>query len=58
MKGVIQALKSCGVPYRVLSASDANKTVPQLNIPQHYECILEEDGGILSAQSAVETLQV
>ena len=37
----------------------ANKRYPhQLLLPSNYECILEEDGGILLASKCVATLQV
>lgn len=58
MRSVLHALAACGIPHEVVSAGEANKRVPQLNLPPEYECVLEEDGGILSAQSAVKTMQV
>ena len=37
----------------------ANKRYPhQLILPPHYECILEEDGGILLASKCVAAMQV
>ena len=58
VRSVLQALAACGVPHEVVGACEANKRVPQLNLPPEYECVLEEDGGILSAQSALKVMQV
>lgn len=58
VESVLKALATCGIPYEVLDASEASRRVPQLNLPHGYECVLEEDGGILSAQGAVKTMQV
>ena len=58
LSSVLKAIKSCDIPHKLMSASEANRVVPQLNIPDEYECVLEEDGGIIHARSAVEVLQV
>ena len=47
------------VPYQVMPARDANKKYSdQLQLPEDYLCLIEEDGGILRASKAVATLQV
>ena len=39
--------------------TQANKKYPhQLILPPHYECVLEEDGGILLASKCVAAFQV
>lgn len=58
VESVLKALATCGISHEVLDASEASRRVPQLNLPHGYECVLEEDGGILSAQGAVKTMQV
>lgn len=58
VESVLKALATCGIPCEVLDASEASRRVPQLNLPHGYECVLEEDGGTLSAQGAVKTMQV
>ena len=41
------------------TGSEANRRYPdQLNLPSHYKCVIEKDGGILCANKAVAALQV
>ena len=54
----MQALSTCGIPYSLLDAPEANEKIPQLNIPMEYVCVIEEDGGILRAERALEAFQV
>ena len=47
------------VPHQVMPAREANeKYSDQLQLPEDYLCLTEEDGGILRASKAVATLQV
>ena len=47
------------VPHQVMPAREANKKYSdQLQLPEDYLCLTEEDGGILRASKAVATLQV
>ena len=58
LSSVLKAAKSCSIPHKLMTASEANRIVPQFNIPEDYQCVLEEDGGIINAKSTVKVLQV
>ena len=56
---VATSLSTHGVAHQVFSGSEANSRYPQqLNLPENYKCVFEEDGGILRASKAVAALQV
>ena len=47
------------VPHERFSGREANRRYPhQLKLPEDYECVFEEGGGILYSQRAVQTFQV
>ena len=58
LSSVLRAVKSCNIPHKLMSASETNRIIPQLNIPEDYICVQEEDGGIIHARSAIKVLQV
>ena len=54
-----KSLEDNSVPHQVMPAREANKKYSdQLQLPEDYLCLTEEDGGILRASKAVATLQV
>ena len=58
VNSVATSLSTHGVAHQVFSGSEANSRYPQqLNLPENYECVFEEDGGILRASKAVAALQ-
>ena len=58
MNSVATSLSTHGVAHQVFSGSEANSRYPQqLNLPENYKCVFEEDGGILRASKAVAALQ-
>ena len=55
----IQSMEDNGVSHRVMTAKEVNDDYnDQLKLPDDYLCVSEEDGGILRASKAVDTLQV
>ncbi|XP_011404967.1 PREDICTED: uncharacterized protein LOC100633392 [Amphimedon queenslandica] len=54
----IQSMEDNGVSHRVMRAKEVNDEYKdQLKLPDEYLCVSEEDGGILRASKAVDTLQ-
>lgn len=58
LQSVLQSLRQCGIHHEVMSANEANSRIPQFNLPHHYQCVIEEDGGILEANTALKVAQV
>ena len=45
--------------YKIFLLFQANRRYPhQLNLPVHYQCVLDEDGGVLLASKCLAAFQV
>ena len=54
-----RSLASGQVPHEQFSGREANRRYSQqLKLPEDYQCVFEEGGGILNAQKAVLAFQV
>ena len=55
---LVTNMHKCGLPVSVLDAKEMKQRYPHLNLPDNFECVYEEDAGILGASKAVTALQV
>ncbi|XP_065897172.1 peroxisomal sarcosine oxidase-like isoform X2 [Dysidea avara] len=54
---LVTNMHKCGLPVSVLDAKEMKQRYPHLNLPDNFECVYEEDAGILGASKAVTALQ-
>ena len=55
----ITSLQQNNIPHNVTNGKMINSLYPnQLNIPNDYTCVIDDEAGILKASKAVLTLQV
>ena len=58
LSSIIASMHRCGLPISVLDSKQMKQRCPHLNLPDSFECVYEEDAGILAASKAVTALQV
>ncbi|XP_065897170.1 peroxisomal sarcosine oxidase-like [Dysidea avara] len=57
LSSIIASMHRCGLPISVLDSKQMKQRCPHLNLPDSFECVYEEDAGILAASKAVTALQ-